>query len=287
MKINKIISASPVDNKERFNDAFFERFSQNKQKVRLSKNVFKIYSFPTFYKDVKFATIAFFCSYKKALELMPHPKIRPVRMNRNKALIIFSCYQYKTVNEIEPYNEVGFLIPVLANHGFCMPILPLLLGKYLKNFGYHVVRMPVTSLESKIRGDEIWGLPKQVNEIDYSIEGKYYVCRVREEDGMDIVKVAVPMTGGSTHLDETAFLFTKKKNRILKSQAWFKGHFLVNRFTRQIYRPTVPNQRYIEIGPSETGRLLKYLEIEKHPFQTRISFDLTSAFDLPLNNFRL
>lgn len=287
MKINKTLSGCPVQNREMFDDVFFKRFSQKKQSVRLSKTVHKTYSFPTFYKDIRFAAIAFLCSYKKALELMPHPKIRPVKIGRTTALIVFSCYQYKTVKEIEPYNEVGFLIPVLANSVFRLPTLPLLFGKHLKNFGYHVIRMPVTSLESKIRGDEIWGLPKQVNEIDYSMEDAHYVCRIKEEDGGDIFEIKIPTTGGSIHLNETVCLFTRKSNKILKSQAWFEGDFVVNNFAGQLFKRTIPIRKYIEIGDSNTGRLLKSMEIREHPFQTRFSDDLTSAFDLPLEDYRL
>ena len=284
MKINKTLSDCPVPNQEKFDDAFFGRFFQKEQKVRLTKNIHKTYKFPTFYKDIQLAAIAFFCSFKKAAELMPHPKIKPVRMKRGKTLIIFSCYQYNTVKEIAPYNEVGFLIPVLANYAFRLPIFPLLLGKYFKNFGYNVVCMPVTSLESKIRGDEIWGLPKLVTEINYSIESKHYACHVREEDGEDILKVKIPMTGKASHLNETAYLFTRKNNKILKSQAWFEGNFVVNNFTSQLFKRSLPTEQYLEFGNAKIGRLLRSMEIEEHPFQTRFSSDATSAFDLPLKN---
>lgn len=287
MKINKNISRWPVENNEAFNDVFFKRFTPKKQPVKLSETVFKLYSFPTFYTDARFGAIAFFCSYQKALELMPHPKIKPVRLGSGKTLIVFSCYQYQTVKDIVPYNEVGFLIPVLANCSFRLPVLPLIMGRFIKRFGYHVLCMPVTSLESKIRGDEIWGLPKQVNEIHFSIKDNHFICRVEEEDGDEIVRVAIPMEGNFVHLNETVFLFTRKNKEILKSQAWFEGDFAVNIFTGQLFRHTAPARKYIEIGNSKTGRLLNALEIEEHPFQTRFSSDLNSAFDLPLDGYRL
>lgn len=218
---------------------------------------------------------------------MPHSEIKPVKMTRNKAAIIFSCYEYKTVKEIESYNEVGFLIPVLVNSSFKTPVIPLMMNKYFRKFGYHVISMPVTSLESKIRGDEIWGLPKQVNRINYAATDSVFSCSIKEVAGEDIVKLQAPLIGCSKHLDETTFLYTLKNGEILKSQTWFKGDFVVNKFTRQLLRPTDSASSFIEIGNSKTGQLLKSLEIENHPFQTRYSNNLTSAFDLPDNNYKI
>ena len=287
MQINNHISKIQVGNQNLFHEPFFQRFSQIKHAVKLSTNTYKNYHFPTFYKDIRFATIAFLCSYEKAKALMPHSKIRPVKMTRDKAALIFSCYEYKTVKEIEPYNEVGFLIPVLANSSFKTPVVPLMMNKYFRKFGYHVISMPVTSLESKIRGDEIWGLPKQVNEISYAATESVFSCTIKEETGEDIVKLNIPQTGNSKHLDETTFLYTQKDSEILKSQTWFKGDFVVNKFSRQLLKPTDCGSQFIEIGNSKTGQLLKSLEVENHPFQTRYSNKLTSAFDLPDNNYKI
>ena len=282
MQINYELNEIPVENQNLFDEPFFRRFSQRKHLVKLSENVYKGYSFPTFYKDIRFSTIAFLCSFDKAKELMPHPKIKPVKMTRDKAAIIFSCYEYKTVKEIEPYNEVGFLIPVLVNSVFKMPVIPLLMSNYFRKFGYHVISMPVTSLESKIRGDKMWGLPKQINNVNFDAIDSVFSCTIKEETGEDIVKLKVPMSGIPKHLDDTTWLYTQKENgKKYKSQTWFKGDFMVNKFTRQLLKPTDSGSQFIEIGDSKTGQLLKSLEIENHPFQTRYSHNLTSAFDLP------
>ena len=287
MQINHQLNEILVGNQKLFNESFFQRFSQRKYWVKLSDEVYKNYSFPTFYKDIRFSTIAFLCSYRKAQELMPHSKIKPVRMPGGKTLLVFSCYEYNTVNEIEPYNEVGFLIPVMANSVVNLPVIPLLLGNYFKRFGYHVICMPVTSLESKIRGDEIWGLPKQVNEINYEATDSVFSCSIKEETGEDVVKLRIPMNGYPVHLDETTYLYTQKNHKILKSQTWFEGDFMMNKYTNQLLKPTKPDKEFITIGDSKTGKLLKSLEIESHPFQTRYSHNLTSAFDLPAMDYQI
>ncbi len=285
MEINNHLSSDRVDNFKRFNSPFFNQFDFKEHTLKLSENINKTYCFPTFYTDICFAAIAFKCSYKKAKKLMPHAGLKPVKLPGGNALIVFSCYEYKTVHEMKPYNEVGFLIPVLSNATLNVPILPLITGQLFRKFGYHALCMPVTSLESKIRGDEIWGLPKQLNAINYTANETHFTCSIHETTGDEVVWLKIPKAGKSIHLDETTFLYTTKEGKLLKSQTWFKGESMVNTFPKQLFKSTIPEDEFIKIGNSGTGKKLRFLEIEEHPFQTRFTNNLMSAFDLPLKDY--
>jgi hypothetical protein len=157
----------------------------------------------------------------------------------------------------------------------------MIFGKLYKNFGYHVIAMPVTSLESKIRGDEIWGLPKVVQEIDFSDEGDFRVCSIKDIGGNIYLRLKTPKFGKNTDMNETTFLYTKKDGRILKSQTWFKGNFSINKYDTLLFKPIKNKIDYIQIGDFPDSTILRNLEIEEHPFQTRFSALVTSAFDLP------
>ena len=46
------------------------------------------------------------------------------------------------------------------------------------------------------------------------------------------------------------------------------------------------DRRYLKIGDSPSGRVLKELEIEEHPFQFRFAKEMSSCFDLPNPDFK-
>ena len=103
-----------------------------------------------------------------AAAMMLHPAVKPVRMTRGRSLVAFSCYEYRNVLGVAPYNEIAMTIPVLVDPGISVPVLPMIWDGF-ENFGYHVFSMPVTSLENQLRGLRIWGLPKVVQRIDIDV----------------------------------------------------------------------------------------------------------------------
>src|SRR5262245_671199 len=104
-------------NQERFQEPFFKRFAlrPTKRTLELEGGIAKTYDFPTLYADVGCAIGIFMCSFDAARAIMPHPKILPVRMPLGRSLVIFSCYEYRNVHQVWPYNEIAMTIPVMAN----------------------------------------------------------------------------------------------------------------------------------------------------------------------------
>ncbi|MCK7515367.1 MAG: acetoacetate decarboxylase family protein [Desulfobacterales bacterium] len=108
------------------------------------------------------------CSYEKAAALIAEqlsPRIVPVRMTKGRALVAFSCYEYKNVMGVRPYNEIAIAIPVMVDPCCNVPVLPMVTDSFSR-FGYYIAGMPVTSKENTIRGRTIWGLPKVTQDID-------------------------------------------------------------------------------------------------------------------------
>ena len=112
MKILNDFDSSLLSNEDKFGDDFFKRFTLKKRKVQLTDEMEKEYTFPTFYGDVTCGQAIFLCSYDEALKLMPHEKIKPVRALKDRAVLAISCYEYKNVMGIPPYNEIAFTLAI-------------------------------------------------------------------------------------------------------------------------------------------------------------------------------
>jgi Acetoacetate decarboxylase (ADC) len=275
-------------NDDQFGDEFFQRFRLQpaSSPLELTDGIAKTYPFPTLYHDVGCAIGIFLCDYEAACALMPHPTIRPVRMTKGRTLVIFSCYEYRQVLKVWPYNEIAMTIPVLANASFRPPVLPMLLDRWFSRFGYHVFAMPVTSKENQLRGNKLWGLPKITQRIDVGTEGGDSVTTAFEDDGTPYFTLRVPTEGAPTDFDVRGHLYSKLDGRILKAQTCFKGKFAVTKHMRLLWsKGRAPDREYLKIGDGPSAKPLRELGIEPHPFQLRYTQSMNAAFALPIAGF--
>ena len=152
----------------------------------------------------------------------------PVKATKGRAVCILSCYEYKNVLGVAPYNEIAMTIPMMHKPGFNPPLLPLVM-KSFKNFGYHVFSMPVTSEENRLRGVNIWGLPKVTEEIDISFENGNCVTKAYDENGKLYFDLTVPTKGKKQVFDESGYLYSILDGEVHKSQTNFMNEFDVNK----------------------------------------------------------
>lgn len=265
---------SLLKNDSLFKDSFYSRFKLKPFTLQLDDQIQKTYQFPTFYGDVTVAIGIFTCSYDNAKAMMPHPEMKPVILKPGKAMVIFSCYEYKNVLGIPSYNEIAMTIPVMVAPKMNIPALPMVLSDWFKEFGYYVFSMPVTSLENQIRGHKIWGLPKVVEEIDIHQKNGKCVTVAKDSDGKPYFELTVPMTGKKKAFDVTSNLYSKFDNRLVQAETNFKADFFVGKD----YNPAEP---CLKIYDTPAGKVLKNLEIDAKPFQFRYAEHMTACFDLP------
>jgi hypothetical protein len=286
MKPNTKLDEGLVDNAASFTDPFFERFELRPAPapLELADGLFKTYRFPTFYADVMCAIAIFLCDYGRAAAMLPHPSMRPVRMPRGRSVVLFSCYRYRNVMNLVPYNEIAMTIPIMVGAGFAPPLLPLVMDFEKK--GYYVLSMPVTSLENQVRGKKIWGLPKIVEEIEISTEGEHCTTVARDDTGEAYFELSVPKSGSVKHFDETGCLYSVLHGRLLKSETNFKGDFAVTTNPSLLWRKGLPAKRpALQLGPSARADFLRDLQIEEVAFQFRYAETMNSSFDLPLESW--
>lgn len=288
MKPTYEFDAALLDNADAFDDAFFKRFQLRHapKPLQLNDAIAKDYLFPTLYGDVTCAIAIFLCPYENAAKMMLDPRIKPVKATLGRAPVIFSCYEYKQVLGVPPYNEIAMTIPVMVEAAVNVPLLPLVTNLFPR-FGYYVFSMPVTSLENQIRGHKIWGLPKVVQEIDIRQEGGYCVTEAKEDTGETYFELSVPTSGTPTEFDVTSNLYSRLGNALLQSETNFKGRFNVIKHMNLLFKKNVPSDRvYLKLGDTPSGKVLKALELEPHPFQFRYAEHITSCFDLPNPGFK-
>lgn len=286
MKATWDIPKEMLDNAKDFQNDFYNRFTLRKaaSPLQLTADTAKDYFFPTFYGDVSCAMVIFMCSYEKAASLIARqlsPQIVPVRMPQGRAIVAFSCYEYKKVLGVRPYNEIAIAFPVMVNPSCNVPVLPMVINAFAR-FGYYIAGMPVTSKENTIRGRKIWGLPKVTEEIDIRYQADECLVRTMDEKGDVYLSLRIPTEGTPTNFDVSSYLYSQRDGKLLKSRTDFKANFNVKKNMGLLWKKNVRADRpFIELGNTSFAPMLKELEIEETPFQTRCARTMSSCFDLP------
>lgn len=282
MKPNFDLNPDFYPNDDQFTDPFFQQFELRRAEkpLQLSDTVSKDYKFPTFYSDVTCAQAIFFCNYEKAQALLPHPWMKPIKGTMGRALVILSCYEYKNVLNIAPYNEIAMLIPIMVNAKWTPPLLPLVMKSFRKA-GYFVFSMPVTSYENQLRGNKIWGLPKVTEEINIETKDGFCTTEAKDGNGVPYFELTVPTTGKPKAFDEQGFLYSMLDGELLKSETNFKGNFKVNvNAGKLLSNADKQGIQWLKLGDSPRADVLKSLEIEQTPFQFRFCPNVVSSFDM-------
>ena len=276
MKVLETFDGSLLKNNDKFQDPFFKRFELKKRKIRLKPGMEKEYDFPALYGDVTCCQAIFLCSLSAARSLMPHPAVKPVKALKKHAVLAVSCYEYKNVLGIPPYNEIAFTIAVDVEKKKSPVLLPLMFNNYS---GYFVFSMPVTSRENCLRGNVIWGLPKVTQEIDIDASGNELTVRAFDK-GKEYFKLRVPKKGKTTAMDETTWLYPKLNGVVHKAQTNFKGDFLITKNMGVLLNPAkIPAEPFLTIGDTPCGQVLKDLRISPMPLQLRYVEHMTACFD--------
>ena len=288
MKPNNIIAPGLLANESEFTDNFFQQFDfrNAEQPLKLTPEISKDYQFPTLYGNVTCAIGIFLCDYKKAQTMLPHPDMKPIAMPKGRALVTFSCYEYQSVLGIAPYNEIAMTIPVMINPTINIPVLPVIMDSLFKKFGYYVFHMPVTSLENKIRGNNIWGLPKVVDTVNIKVEDNISTTNAIDEQGNGYFSLSVPTTGKATHFDVKSNIYSKLDEQLLQSPTQFKAQFNVNKFMHRLWQKGGKDPGVLQIGNGPYGEMLTALDIEPQPFQFRYSHSMNACFDLPNKGYQ-
>lgn len=147
---------------------------------------------PILYFDNSNFMALFEVEFETANSFLKEKGLTAVRFASGKALVVVGFYEYRET-AIADYNEVGVAIASVPN-GVQAPRFPLLsLHKPLdkQQIGFHVIDLPVTTQAACAAGKEIWGYPKFVTPIGFSLDAKRFRGTVGDpESGGAIVELS-------------------------------------------------------------------------------------------------
>ncbi len=114
--------------------------------------------------------------------------LQPVRLTPNRSAVVILSVAYQRIGdtEIDPYNEVGIMIPAVPDSASSYPVVSGLSPAV----GGYVWQLPVTTESACALGREIWGYPKSLAEIDISTTDGVTQTRL-VVDGQRVLSLAV------------------------------------------------------------------------------------------------
>lgn len=126
--------------------------------------------------------------YAKAEALLEGQPVKPVRFPGNKAVVAIAFYEYRET-AVASYNETGIaLVTVPENVNMpAHPWLSLYQSMDSRTEGLTVIDLPVTTKLACAAGRDIWGFPKFVTPIDFTLTPKQFKGTVHAPDGQDTI----------------------------------------------------------------------------------------------------
>lgn len=284
MKPSFDIPATLLDNGKDFNAPFFSGLRLRKAKAPLAiAGTTRDYLFPTLYADVRCAVAIFHCSLEASRALLKAElgqDAEPPRLLGGRSIVAISCYEYRKVRGVRPYNEIAIALPLRLDGRKGIPVLGAFAGG--PESGYHIASMPVTSDENRQRGHHFWNLPKITRRIDLAEEDG--TCRFESyaEDGSSLdLSLTVPTRGKSQAFSVRSFLATRVAGELRRNPTAFEGDFLVNLNAATLLSPREGRDRpALVLGLGEASDILRRLGVETVPLQTRYGASINSWFDL-------
>ena len=179
---------------------------------------------PALYRDVSLCISYFWVDPGKFIlgegnkELLPD-NLTPCRFFNGKALINIAFFNYRD-SSLGPYNEASLSTLIYPNK-FNRPLI--FLPQFFKKgadwkIGSFIHNLPVTTEESRIAGDEVWGLPKFVTEIPFNLEkNKFSGAVIDPQTKKDIVSLSGNFRRSFRLKAFDLVLFSNHRNTLLKT----------------------------------------------------------------------
>ncbi len=129
---------------------------------------------PFFYHDNDVFMTVHPASYEAVAAELPTQVVEPVRWVDGRALVAVTAFRYHVITwsasdgstgRLTPYGEIS--VAAVVNVGPAPRALPLL-RRRLSGF---VLHLPVTTMEARDGGRELWGFPKFVADMDFVEDG--------------------------------------------------------------------------------------------------------------------
>lgn len=169
-----------------------------------------------------------------AMDLLRGSGTQPLPTLGGKALAGVTLVDYRD-SDIGAYREAGLLIAALPQDVVPSPValLDLLRGTDSRQAGFHVVDLPVTTELSAASGRELWGYPKFVTPIDFSLRGHQFDGRVQAPDETGDILSLSGRTGLALPLPALPqVLYSCHEGRLLRTLFNVRAKLMLSRGSR-------------------------------------------------------
>jgi len=176
---------------------------------------------PVVVRDAASGAATYAVSATAARRLIPGDMLEPVEIWPGKALCSLAVIQYRD-NDLGDYNEVSiafFVRQRSAPKG--IPYLGSLADFLRGRVATYIRHLPVNQSFTCEAGRTIWGFPKTVERIDFSIGGDRATCGLHM-DGAHVLTLAVPR-GGSRRLPDSLMTTYSFIDGVLHTTAFRSG----------------------------------------------------------------
>jgi hypothetical protein len=159
--------------------------------------------FPIRYIDQSRISATFTASTEKVREKLPTRKLKPVEVKPGTTTLTVMAMQYRRIDGLAPYNEMGTFAPVVYEAGDEVP------GKQ----GIYCFHMPVTTERARYGGVAGYGFPKFIADIVFSDLGDALSCMLWA-DGKDILTLSVKKIE-TKEVTRDSYIFTRKGKQLV------------------------------------------------------------------------
>ncbi len=166
---------------------------------------------PILYFDATNVVAAFGVKPEIAKRLLPR-ELEPVCV-RDRAVVALSFYEYRS-SSVGPYNEVG------------TAILAKRIGQKTRwsTAAGFVVDLPVTTRTANAAGREIWGYPKFVTPITFSLQDRRFSSSVTDPEADEPIVTIFGQMGMPLPSPPISFsTFTLRDQRLLRTTITVRG----------------------------------------------------------------
>ncbi|MBW3664054.1 MAG: acetoacetate decarboxylase family protein [Actinobacteria bacterium] len=150
-------------------------------------------TFPVRIRTARLNAAVFRAASDVATTCLP-PGLTPVLIAPGTTLVAVLVVDYSD-NDLGDYDELGITVPCLPS-GSAQPSLGELLGGLRSGaMGTYVIHLPVTQEFTRAAGNQLWGLPKTVDDLAVRRSDRVVTCSWRRDE-REIARVALPSRPG-------------------------------------------------------------------------------------------
>ncbi len=229
---------------------------------------------PCLIRDQSTMTAFFRAPTVEVKKLLPSDKLRLIELNRGTTLVGFTCSEYRQVEGLDDYCEMGVMLPVRYAPRFDVPILPMLAPKLFRDAGYYFHRMPLTSPDAYELGVKVHGLRKVLADIRFADEGTRKRCTVNIEGQRLLELVVKKARTRSTKMTTQTYTFLNGK--ILRTPVPSRGQMGMLRGS---------DSAFLTLGEHYIADELRALRMSSTPIFAMYSEPIESVLCAPAQTF--